>query len=96
MGGVNFNALLEPNYKLANEDSLKIAEDIPRLINICCRTEEAFNGMCDWIQKNPQKVSRDFLALLSDTMKISPALNSSGMPFRGMKSSRHLIIYSRI
>ena len=86
MGGVNFNVLLEPNYKLANEDSLKIAEDIPRLINICGRTEEAFNQMCDWIQKNPQKVSRDFLALLSDTMKMSPALNSSGMPFRGIPS----------
>ena len=75
--------MLEPNYKTADEDSLKIADVIPRIVNICCRTEEGFNQMCDWIEKNPSKVSREFLALLAETVRTYPSLNSSGMPYRG-------------
>ena len=84
IGGVNANALFEPNYKTANEDSLKIADKFPRIVNLCCRTEEAFNEMCDWIENNPKRVSRDFLALLAETMRLNPTLNSTGLPFRGM------------
>ena len=87
MGGVNAHALLEPNYKTITEDSLKIADEIPRIVNICCRTEEAFNDMCKWIESNPQKVTRDFLALIAETMRIEPSLNSSGMPYRGLTSN---------
>ena len=78
--------LVEPNHKIANEDNLKIAEKFPRIVNLCCRTEEAFNEMCDWIENNPKRVSRDFLALLAQTVRLQPSLNSSGLPFRGMSN----------
>ncbi len=84
--------MVEPNYKTTTEDNLKIADTIPRIVNICCRTESAFNEMCKWIQENPQKVSRDFLALLAETMRIEPSLNSTGMPYRGMNSLETIII----
>ena len=83
VGGVNAHALLEPNYKTESEDNDKIADIIPRIINIGGRTEEAFNEMCNWIENNPEKVTRDFLALLTDTMKREPQLNSASFPFRG-------------
>ena len=83
IGGVNAHVLLEPNYKTGNEDSLKIADTIPRIVNICGRTEEAFNQMCKWIEGNPQRISRDFLALLSETMRVEPSVNTTGMPYRG-------------
>lgn len=75
--------MLEPNYKTESEDNLKIADTMPRLVNICARTEEAFNQMCKWIEDNPNKVTRDLLDLLHDPMKIKPTLNSSGFPVRG-------------
>ena len=90
MGGVNANVLLEANYKVADDDALKIAETIPRIVNICCRTEQALNEMFDWIEKNPEKVTRDFLALLADTVRVTPSLNSSGMPYRGCFNSYEL------
>ena len=84
LGGVNTHAIFEPNYKVKTEDSLKIADTIPRIVNICCRTEKGFHSMCKWIEDNPQRVSRDFLALLADTMRVKPSLNSTGMPYRGV------------
>ena len=78
--------LLEPNYKTKSDDNNKIVDTIPRIVNICCRTEDGFNHMCKWIEENPEKVSRDFLALLAGTMRVEPSLNSSGMPYRGMNS----------
>ena len=83
VGGVNAHVLLEPNYKTNSEDNHKIVETIPRIVNICCRTEEALNQMFDFIQNNPDKITRDFLALLTDTMKNQPSINSSGLPYRG-------------
>jgi hypothetical protein len=75
--------LLEPNYKELDEKSLKIADKIPRLINVCARNEESLNQLFDFIEKNPNKITRDFLALITDTMKIKPSLNSTGFPNRG-------------
>ena len=84
MGGVNAHVLLAPNHKTNSEDCLKIADTIPRVVNICCRTEEALNQSFDFIENNPDKITRDFLALLTDTMKIKPSINSSGLPYRGI------------
>ena len=84
VGGVNAHVLLEPNYKVSDETSLKIADTIPRIVNICCRTEESLNEFFRFIENNPQKISRDFLSLLAETMRVEPSLNSSGMPFRGI------------
>ncbi len=83
LGGVNGHALLEPNYKELDENSLKITNKIPRLINICARNEESLKQLFDFIENNPNKITRDFLALITDTMKIKPSLNSAGFPFRG-------------
>ena len=84
MGGVNATVLFEPNYKISNSiDNLKIVDTIPRIVNICSRTEEAMNHMFSFIENNPQKISRDFLALLADTMKTKSSLNTAGFPYRG-------------
>ena len=80
---MNAHVLLEPNYKTQSVDNDKIADTLPRLINICGRTEEALNSMFDFIQNNPDKVTRDFLALLTDTMKFKASINSTGLPYRG-------------
>ena len=83
IGGVNNHLILEPNYKLMTKDNFEIAKDIPRIINVCGRTEEAIRFMFDFIEKNPDKISRDFLALISEVMKNTPTVNSAGFPFRG-------------
>ncbi|CAG2105122.1 unnamed protein product, partial [Medioppia subpectinata] len=83
IGGANAHVLLEPNHKLGTSDGLRIAETIPRIVNICGRTEDAVKYVMDFIQNNPKRVTNDFLALLAQTMKYTPNVNSSGMPFRG-------------
>jgi hypothetical protein len=93
VGGVNAHTLLEPNYKLTDADSLKIADTIPRIVNICSRTQESLNKMFDFIEQNPHKITRDFLALIADTMKTKPSLNSTGFPYRGLILSTCLLHY---
>ena len=84
LGGVNGHVLLEPNYKTMDDQSLRIADKIPRIVNICCRSEDALNQMFSFIENNPDKVTRDFLALFTDTMKNRPNVRSSGFPYRGI------------
>ncbi len=79
--------MLEPNYKELDKDSYRIVDKIPRLVNVCARNEESLKELFDFIEKNPNKITRDFLALITDTMKIKPILNSSGFPFRGLNES---------
>jgi hypothetical protein len=83
VGGVNGHALFKPNFKLAEKNSLKIIDKIPRLINICCRNEESVKAMFEFIENNANKITKDFLALINDVMKIKPSLNSAGFPHRG-------------
>ena len=83
LGGVNAHAILRANKKENTEESFKIADKIPRLINVCGRTQEGLDLLFDFIEKNPKKITRDFLALLNDTVKMTPQLNSSGFPYRG-------------
>ncbi len=83
MGGVNGHALLEPNYKVVDKNSLKIVDKIHRLINICGRTEESLKYLFDYFENNKNNLTNDFLALISDVMKDKPLLNSAGFPFRG-------------
>ena len=84
IGGVNVHIMVEPNYKTETKDNLIIAEEIPRIINICGRTEESVKHLMDFIENNPKKVTRDFLALLGDTMKYQLNIKSAGFPFRGI------------
>jgi hypothetical protein len=83
VGGVNGHALFKPNFKLTEKNSLKIIDKIPRLINICCRNEESVEAIFEFIEKNPNKITQDFLALINDVMKVKPSLNSAGFPHRG-------------
>ena len=84
VGGVNVHILVEPNYKTETKDNMKIAGKIPRIVNICGRTEEAVRHVMDFIENNPNKVTRDFLSLLTDTMKYKATINSTGFPFKGI------------
>ncbi len=83
IGGVNCHLILDPNYKLSTKDNLDIVKDVPRIVNVCGRTEEAVRHIFDFIENNPHKVSRDFMALLTNVMKNTPTINSAGLPFRG-------------
>ncbi len=78
--------MLAPNYKESDENSLKIADKIPRLVNLCARNEALLKELFDFIENNPNKITRDFLALINDTMKIKPSLNSTGFPNRGLEN----------
>ncbi len=81
---MNGHVLLDANHKEPDENCLKIADKIPRLINVCARNQESLNEIFGFIEKNPKKITRDFLALITDTMKTIPTLNSAGFPFRGL------------
>ncbi|CAG2104924.1 unnamed protein product, partial [Medioppia subpectinata] len=84
IGGANGHVLLEPNYKLATSDGhINVADIMPRIVNICGRSEESVKYIMDFIENNPKKITNDFLALLAQTMKYTPNVNSSGMTFRG-------------
>ena len=93
VGGVNVHILVEPNYKTETKDNLKIAEKIPRIVNICGRTEEAVRHVMDFIENNSNKVTKDFLALLTDTMKYKTNINSSGLPYKGIKIQEKMLYY---
>ncbi|CAG2167696.1 unnamed protein product, partial [Oppiella nova] len=41
VGGANAHIILEPNYKLLSSDGLRIAQTIPRIVNICGRTQQS-------------------------------------------------------
>ena len=83
VGGVNCHALVEPNYKTMTNDCLRIAESIPRIVNICGRTQDSVKHIFTFIENNPQRVTKDFLALLAQTMKYTNNINSAGFPYRG-------------
>lgn len=98
IGGVNCHALLKPNKKEPSDDCLKIAEKIPRLVNICGRTEEAVNHIFEFIEKNPQNVTKDFLALIGEIVNPTPSIYSSGFPYRGslvIKKTNNSYQYSK-
>ncbi|KAI1292133.1 Fatty acid synthase [Halotydeus destructor] len=79
-GGVNVHVILKSNDKEQGPESRIVVEKIPRAVNMCGRTEEAVNHVFDFIEKNPEKVTREFLALVNDISKTSA---SSGMNYRG-------------
>ena len=83
IGGVNAHALLRKNDKDPDPDCYKLASQIPRLVNVCGRTEDAIKHIFDFIEKNPKRITRDFLALLGEVMKTQPLRGSSGFPWRG-------------
>lgn len=83
IGGVNAHALLKPNKKDVTGDSLAIANTIPRLVNVLGRCEESVNRIFEFIQNNPQRVTREFLALYGEVANYEPTIYSAGFPYRG-------------
>ncbi|KAH9507034.1 hypothetical protein DERF_011738 [Dermatophagoides farinae] len=83
VGGVNAHILLKSNDKELTPESYEICKPIPRLVTIAGRTEEGVNMMFDFIKNNPEKVHRDFLALLNESMKTGWVESSSNFPQRG-------------
>ncbi len=83
IGGVNVHLLIEPNYKVNNECEKQMTNELPKIVNICGRSEEAIQLWFDFIERNPQKITEEFTALLSDVMKQTPDVNSDGFPYRG-------------
>ena len=66
-GGVNVHVILKAFNKLASADNSNIVEGkIPRIVLLAGRTPECCQYIIDWIRKNPQKVTREFLALLHE------------------------------
>ena len=83
IGGANAHTILQTNKKELTKESFLIADKIPRLINFCGRTQDAVDYVFNFIEKNPSKITRDFLALLSDPAKFTQNMISVGFPFRG-------------
>ncbi|XP_054169344.1 fatty acid synthase-like [Oppia nitens] len=83
VGGVNAHALLKSNEREATDDTYNICDPIPRLVNVSGRNEAAVNYIFDFIENNPKKVHKDFLALLGESMKTQIIKGSSNFPYRG-------------
>lgn len=83
VGGVNAHVLLKSNPKELTAESFKICDPIPRLVTISGRTVEALDHMFEFIQNNPDKVHRDFLALLNEANKTGWVDTSCNFPYRG-------------
>ena len=85
VGGVNAHVLLRSNsVEPENFDRrFHLSDPIPRLINICGRTTESIEYIFDFIEQNPTKIDRPFLALLNDSMKTTPVKGSGNFPYRG-------------
>lgn len=79
-GGVNVHALIKSNDKEINPDSFKVLGSIPRVVTMCGRTEQSVNSFFDFVEKNPTKISREFLALVSEVSKVP---GTTGMNHRG-------------
>lgn len=81
-GGVNVHVLLKPNQKEIPKEqaAFPIIDRIPRLILATGRTEESVDHIFDFIEKNPTKITREFLSLLQD---VSMTEENSGMNYRG-------------
>ncbi|KAI1292319.1 Fatty acid synthase [Halotydeus destructor] len=80
LGGVNGHVVLKSNDKTPEQYDSVIVHHVPRVVNMCGRTEEAVNHVFDFIERNPDKVTQGFLALINDISK-TPA--SCGMNYRG-------------
>ena len=63
-----------------------IVDKIPRLVNMCGRSEESVNYFFQKLFENPNKITKDFLSLINDISKTSPFRANcgyNGMNFRG-------------
>ena len=83
LGGVNAHLILKAHKKELSPDSHLIADKIPRLVNCCGRTQHAVDYVFDFIERNPSKITKDFLAALNETSKVTQNPKTPGMPFRG-------------
>ncbi|KAI1292128.1 Fatty acid synthase [Halotydeus destructor] len=80
LGGANVHVVLKSNDKKNESSNRLMLDDVPRIVNMCGRTEEAVNHVFNFIETNPDKVTPEFLALVNDISKTSA---TSGMNCRG-------------
>jgi len=79
-GGVNVHCVIKRNDKEATADSSKIYDKVPRLVNFAGRTEAGVHHLLDFVEQHPERISREFLALVNDVSKVAP---STGQNHRG-------------
>jgi len=79
-GGVNVHAVIRSNDKEPTQESFKVYDEVPRLVNFPSRTEAGVHHFMDFVEQNPERVSREFLSLVNDVSKVSP---QSGLNHRG-------------
>lgn len=66
-GGVNVHVILKAFNKLASQNNQTIVDGkVPRIVLLAGRTIECCQYIIDWIRQNPNKVTREFLALLHE------------------------------
>lgn len=81
-GGSNIHTVFKREKREKNPavDIHFVGKDIPRLINICGRTEAAVRHVYNYIQHNPKTHTRDFFYLMDQMSQVS---YDTGMAFRG-------------
>ena len=79
-GGVNVHAILAANKKNLSKESYLIADELPRLVQVCNRTEKGIQVMLKRFKDRAKPLTRDYLALINDISKMDPSL---GFNFRG-------------
>ena len=86
-GGVNVHVIVRGDSRDPSPEDQNVFEGIPRLVLMCGRSEQTLNHFFKQLLKRPEKLSRDYLSLLSDISKTSPYKNPNtayqGMSFRG-------------
>src|SRR5688572_23282763 len=83
-GGANVHTVIKANSKESNDDSFQLSTaELPRLVAVCGRTDEGIEHSFNFIEKNMSKVTKEFLALVDDAMKIKPSnrMNKRGFAF---------------
>jgi fatty acid synthase len=84
IGGVNVNMLLKSNGKVEDYfESENQNDQLPRLICLCTRNSGSMNNLFEFIENNPDKANKNFLALINNIIHYKPTIGSSGFPCRG-------------
>lgn len=86
-GGSNIHVIVRSPKIKAKADNRQIIGDIPRLVNICGRSEQTIKHFFNSLFETPEKITRDLLALINDISKSSPVKGKNeayiGMNCRG-------------
>ena len=68
-GGSNTHVIIRSPKIKAKQNNTQIVDKIPRLVNMCGRSEEGIKHFFNTLFETPEKVTRDLLALVNDISK---------------------------